>query len=487
MSTRRGIEYKYIVAILAVFSIFMELLDSTVVNVAIPRLAQEFKVSSATTVEWVITGYLLSLAVFIPVSGWAGDRFGTKRVFMFALAVFTASSLACAFAWDIGSLVAFRVVQGVGGGMLSPVAFATLWRAFPPRERSKAAGIMVIPASVAPASGPLVGGALVEYASWEWIFLINVPIGLGALLISARYLREHKEPNPGRFDPAGFVLGAAGLASILYALAEAGSRGFEDGRVVLFGLGGLAILSAFVAVELRTPEPMLDVRIFNNRLFRACNFAWLVTMVGFGSVIFLLTFELQATRGLSAFESGLATFPMAIGVMFAAQPSSRFYPAIGPRRMILVGLAASAATSLALTQVGLDTDLWLIRGLMLLRGVAFGLVLVPLQAATYANIPPAVTGRATALYNATSQVATSLGVAIGATALTNRLSHHGAMLGNPATRDGAILAFQDAFVAIGVIAVIGVLVAFLIRDGDAAVTLKRGAVGEELPERAAAH
>ena len=470
------LEYKWIVALLAVFAIFMELLDSTVVNVAVPTLGRDFNVTSASTIQWVITGYLLSLAVFIPVSGWAADRFGSKRVFMFALTVFTSASLVCALAWNIESLIAFRVLQGVGGGMLSPVAFSTLWRAFPPAERSKAAGIMVVPAAVAPASGPVVGGALLKWASWEWIFLVNVPIGVAAIVISFLYLREHREPDPGRFDPLGFVLSATGLASLLYALSEAGSRGFNDGRVALFGLGGLAVIVAFAFVELRTAQPMIDIRILKNKLFAACNLAWFVTQFGFGSVIFLLTFELQAARGLSALESGLTTFPMAIGVMLMAQPASRLYRIVGPRRMIAVGLTVSAATTLMVWRFDLETSQWVIRGVLLLRGLGFGLVLVPLQAATYATVAPAITGRATALYNASAQVAGSLGVAVAAAILTSRLSYHHAQLGNPATRAASLNAFQDGFVIMGLLALAGALVAVLIRDGDAAQTMDRQSV-----------
>ena len=469
------IEYKYIVALLAVFAIFMELLDSTVVNVAIPTLGRDFDVTSPSTIQWVITGYLLSLAVFIPVSGWAGDRFGTKRVFMFALSVFTFASLLCALAWSIESLIAFRVFQGVGGGMLSPVAFATVWRAFPPEERSQAAGIMVLPAAVAPATGPLVGGLLLKYTSWHWIFLVNIPIGVAALVISAIYLREHKEPTAGRFDPLGFVLSAAGLAMLIYALAEAGVRGFDDGRVLGFGLPGIALLGAFVFVELRSPAPMLDVRIFTNSLFRACNLAWLVTMFGFSSTIFLLTLELQAARGLSALESGFTTFPMAVGVMFMAQPASRMYRVIGPRRMILTGLVITAVCTLLFWRVSLDTREWTIRGLMLIRGLGFGLILVPLQAATYAGIDSKDTGRATALYNVSSQVAASLGVALAATLLTSRLSNHGAILGAPQTRLAALNAFQDVFVVMGIIATASIVVALLIKDSLARATMGPGA------------
>lgn len=470
------IEHKYIVALVGVFSIFMELLDTTVVNVAVPALAEEFGVESASTIQWIITGYILSLAVFIPISGWAADRFGAKRVFMFALTTFSLASLLCAFAWSIESLVAFRVLQGVGGGMLSPVAFAMVWREFPPEERSKAAGIMVMPAAIAPASGPVVGGLLVDYASWHWIFLINVPIGAIALVISALYLREHRAENPGRFDPAGFVLSGAGLAALLYALSEAGDRGFGDARVITIGTASIALLAAFVIVELRTAQPMLDVRIFGNALFRACNLAWIVTMFGGAAMIFLITLQLQAARGLSPLESGLVTFTMAIGVLFTAQPAGRLYRIIGPRRLILGGLLGCAAVTMALAMVSLDTNLWIVRGLMLLRGVAFGFVLVPLQAATYAQVPPEQTSRATALYNATSQVGSGLGVAVGAAFLTNRLSHHGAVLGDPTTAAAAISGFQDTLWIIGVLSLVGAGVALLIRDRDAAATMAAHAI-----------
>jgi EmrB/QacA subfamily drug resistance transporter len=464
------VEYKYIVALVGVFSIFMELIDTTIINVAIPTLQQEFDVESASVIQWVITGYLLSLAVFIPVSGWAGDRFGTKRVFMFAVATFSVSSLLCAFAWSVESLVFFRVLQGVGGGMLSPVAFAMVWRAFPPEERSKAAGIMVVPAAAAPASGPIVGGLLIDYAAWEWIFLVNVPIGIAALLIAALYLKEHKEEKPGRFDPYGFVLSAAGLALVVFALAEAGDRGFGDARVIVSGAAGVVLLALFAWVEFRVREPMLDLRIYRDPLFRACNIAWLVTMFGGASMIFLVTLQLQAVMGLSPLESGLTTFPMAVGVMVMAQPASRIYRVVGPRRMIGLGIIVMGVTTLALMTVDLHTSLWWVRTLMLIRGLGFGFVLVPLQAATYATVAPSDTGRATALYNAASQVASSFGVAIAATALTNRLSKHSAALG-PFSPDGAILSFHDVYLLIGLLTLAGAAVALLISDRAAAPTM----------------
>ncbi|MEP6871033.1 MAG: MDR family MFS transporter [Anaerolineaceae bacterium] len=468
------IQYKYIVAIVAVFGLFMDLLDGTIVNVAIPTLAKDFN-ATTTTIEWVVTGYLLSLAVFIPVSGWAADRFGTKRTFLFALTVFTIASTLCAFAWNVESLIAFRFLQGVGGGMLTPVGTTMLFRAFPPAERSKAAGLMVIPTTVAPASGPVIGGFLVQYVSWEWIFLVNIPVGIAGLIISWRFLKEQKEPVPGRFDPYGFVLSASGLGSVLYGLAEAGSRGFDDPMVLFFLVSGAVLLTAFVFAELRISEPMIDVRLFKNRLFRACSAAQFVGMIGFSGSLFLLPIILQAERGMSPFQSGLTTFPMAIGVMVMAQPTSRIYRIVGPRRLIAAGLIVASLTSFALAATDFETSQWVIRELMFIRGLGFGLMLVPLQAATFATIAPADTGRASSLYSVSRMVGQSFGVAVIATVLTNRLAYHGAFLGAAAPapiRDHALLAFRDGFIVAGILTLMGMVVALFIKDRDAAATMR---------------
>ncbi len=349
--------YKWAVAAVFVFGLFMDLLDMTITNVALPTLAREFR-AGTTTIEWVVTGYLLSLAVFIPVSGWAGDRFGTKRTFMFALGTFTLASLLCATAWSIQSLILFRVLQGVGGGMLTPVGTAMLFRAFPPEERARASAVLAIPTTVAPASGPVLGGYLTEYWSWHWIFLVNVPIGLIGLLAAAVLLREERQAQPGRLDLPGFVLSASGLAAVIYALAEAGRNGFGDRQVQLFGLVGLALLAAFVVVELRTSAPLIDVRLFRDRLFSAANTVMFVGMGGFTGVLFLLPLLLQAERGLTPLQSGLATFPQAFGVVAMMPLASRFYERIGPRRMMMAAMAGAALTTLAFRAVGLTTDIW---------------------------------------------------------------------------------------------------------------------------------
>jgi EmrB/QacA subfamily drug resistance transporter len=454
----------------------MDLLDMTITNVALPTLAQEFS-ASTTTIEWVVTGYLLSLAVFIPVSGWAGDRFGTKRTFMFALSVFIMASLLCALAWSVQSLIAFRVLQGVGGGMLTPVGTAMLFRAFPPAERAQAAAVLTIPAALAPASGPVLGGYLVEFHSWHWIFLVNVPVGISGLLLARLFLREEKQATAGRLDVPGFLLAAAGLASVMYALAEAGPHGFGDRRVLLFGIGGLALTAVFAAVELRSKLPMIDIRLLRDKLFRSANAVQIVGYASFAGTLFLLPLFLQEEKGFSPLESGLTTFPQAIGVVMMAQLAGRLYPRVGPRRMMMAGMVGAALTSLVFLQVDLQTSRWWIQLILLARGWSFALTLVPLQAATFATIGPADTGRASAVFNANRQVAASLGVALLATVLTSRLTHYGAALGSPVTRDGALLGFHDAFIAAAALAVLGVFLSLLLDDKEAArATRQREAV-----------
>jgi len=473
------IEYKWIVGIVFVFGIFMDLLDTTITNVALPTLSETFS-ARTTTIEWVVTGYLLSLAVFIPVSGWVGDRFGTKKTFLFALSVFTISSFLCGMAWNIESLIAFRVLQGVGGGMLTPVGTAMLFRAFPPAERAAAGALLTIPIVVAPATGPVLGGYLVEFHTWRWIFLINIPVGLLGLLVAGLFLIEEKQERPGRFDIPGFVLSGAGLASLLYALAEAGSHGFGDARVLSFGIAGLLLIAAFAAVELRTAEPMIDVRLLGNKLFRATNAVQLFGYGGMMGALFLLPLLLQAEMGLSPFQSGLTTFPQAIGVVAMAQVAGRAYGRVGPRRMLMAGMVGVMLSTFCFVAVGLETSQWWIRLIMLFRGFGFAFMLVPLQTATYATIAPQDTGRASAIYNAGRQVAASFGVALLATVLSNRLAHHSAALGDPLSRHSALLAFHEAFAAAAILAMIGVVLAYwLVDDKEAAGTMRQRISVEE--------
>jgi EmrB/QacA subfamily drug resistance transporter len=471
---RARLRYEYVVAVVFVLGFFMEILDTTIVNVALPTLSEEFGVG-ASSIEWVVVGYLLSLAVWIPASGWIGDRVGTKRTFLFAIATFTIASALCGQAHSLWELVAFRVLQGVGGGMMTPVGTAMLFRAFPPEQRAQASTVLIIPTVMAPALGPVVGGFLVTTASWRWIFYVNVPIGILAFVFGALFLREHTEHTAGPFDAAGFVLSGGGLALVLFALSQGPMHGWQSPEVVVAGTLGLAAFALLTVVELRKRAPMLALRLLADRMFRNANLASLFSYASFAGFLFVLPLFLQDLRGLSPLESGLTTFPQALGVLASSQLAGRLYPRIGPRRMMAFGLTGAALTVASFAFVDLTTSLWVIRGLMFTRGAFMAFLFIPLQAATYATITPTDTGRATAIYSTQRQVAAALGVATLATVLTTATQRH--LLGvvgttSPAAISAQLSAFHDVFIGAAALAAMGAMVALLIRDADAARTMR---------------
>jgi EmrB/QacA subfamily drug resistance transporter len=458
-SRLRRAPYKWIVASVFVCGMFIDILDATIVNVALPTLAQEFDTSTAA-IEWIVLGYLLSLAVWIPASGWIGDKVGTKKTFLTALALFTIASALCGQAQSLGELVAFRVLQGAGGGMLVPVGTAMLFRAFPPIERAKASTVLIIPTVVAPALGPVLGGWLVTNASWRWIFYVNLPVGIAGFVVGLLFLRENREPTAGPFDLPGFVLSGGGLALVLYAISRAPVEGWRSPAVVTTGVIGVVMFALLVVVELRVPYPMLALRLYRDRMFRTANVVLTLTYGSFIGVLFLLPLFLQQLRGLSAFESGLTTFPQAIGVIISSQIVGRMYHQVGPRRLIVFGMLGMAAVTAPLIFVDLGTNLWWIRMIMLLRGICMAFAFVPMQAATYANISPADTGRASAIYSTQRQVAAALGVATLASVLISRTEVSGALGG-----------FHAAFLVGTILIVLAALSGLMIHDEDAAATM----------------
>lgn len=487
----RHAPYKYLVAVAFLFGVFMDLMDLTIVNVALPTLGHSFHAGDAA-LEWVVTGYLLSLAIWIPASGWIGDRFGTKKTFIFALTTFTLSSALCGLSWNVGSLIAFRLLQGVGGGMMTPVGTAMLFRAFPPSERARASLILSLPTVIAPALGPILGGALVDYVSWRWIFFVNLPVGVAGCLFSWLFLREHIEERAGGFDGRGFLLSGAELALVLYALSRGPVDGWGSAVVLASGIPGMLCLAGLVVVELRQRIPMLDLRLLADRMFRNANIVGFAASASLVGVLFLLPLYLQTLRSFSASETGLILLPQAIGAWLFAPLCGWLYPVVGPRRLLIVALSLFAASSLMLLFVGLHTSVWWIVGIMFVRGVAIVFTFIPMQAATYATISPQDTGRASSLNNTNRQVASSFGVAVLATVLIGRTTQYvahaaagtAALQRAPAVAHARLLGFHDAFLAAVIVGLIGVAFAFMIRDEDAAATMRQAA--EPAPADAAA-
>ncbi len=452
-----------IIGVVYVVAMFMTVMDATIVYVALPAIARSFDVSAPAT-DGVVVGYLVSLAVWIPASGWVGDRFGTKRTFMLAITLFTCASALCGLSQSVLELVIFRVLQGAGGGMLTPTGMAMLYRAYPPAQRARLARILVIPTVMAPALGPLVGGALVDSLSWRWVFFVNVPIGLAALVFSALKLPEHRARAGERFDLPGFLLAASGFGLFLYALSEAATLGWTSPLILITGVGGAGLIAALLWVELHADIPMIDFRLLGNRLFGVMNLSSLFGAAGFLGLLFVSPIWLQSGRGLSALVSGSSTAPEALGVLMSSQLVGRLYPIVGPRRLVTGGMISVTITTSLLALLMNDPSLWFFRLDMFAVGVGWAFVVITMNAGVFSQISPRDTGRAAALYNAQRQLAAAIGVAALAT-IVGLQSSGTALAGNTT-------AFRLAFLAAAAFPLVGAVIAVFIRDKDAASTMR---------------
>jgi EmrB/QacA subfamily drug resistance transporter len=472
---RHQLNPKVSVSIVFVAAMFMSIMDGTIVNVALPSLGHQLNVPS-TSLDAVVVAYLVSLAVVIPVSGWLGDRWGTKRIFLFALVLFTVASALCGLAGNFTMLVLFRFLQGAAGGALAPVGTTMLYRTFPPAQRVQISSVLIIPTVIAPATGPVLGGLLVDLLSWRWVFFVNVPIGIAACLFGLVFLQEHREPRTGSFDLPGFLLAGIGLALALYALSEGPARGWISPAVLSSALVGLLLLGAFVVVELRRPEPLLDLRMLSDRLFRITNLISLFSSAGFLGLLFVAPLFLQEGLGVSALTSGLTTFPEALGVVLSTQVVARLYPRVGPRRLMAAGLTGVAIVMALFSLMGPNTSLWLMRVLMFLTGAGMAYAFLPVQTAAFATISSASTGRASALYNAQRQLGAALGVGVLGGVLSavgpTRLSATGAVLPN-------LAAYHTAFLVAAVLALVAAGIALVVSDRDAAATMRPRQSGDE--------
>ncbi|MCW2523765.1 MAG: drug resistance transporter, EmrB/QacA subfamily [Frankiales bacterium] len=471
------------VSVVFVAVMFMNIMDVTIVNVALPRLGRDLG-AAPTAVSAVSIGYLVSLAVVIPASGWLGDRFGTKPVLLTATVIFTVASALCGAAQTFDQLVIFRVLQGVGGGMLTPVGMAMLFRAFPPEERVRASSILTTPTALAPAIGPVLGGILVTTLSWRWVFYVNLPIGAFALIFGLVFLADQEtaqERTP--FDLPGFLLSGFGFAALMFGVSEGPERGWRTPVVLGSIIVGVILIAAMVRQQLSASTPLLKLRLYADRLFRSANAVIFLSTAAFLGVLYLVALFFQDGLGLSALQSGLSTFPEALGVMLGAQMASRvLYPRFGPRRLMAGGLVGIAVAMALMSLIDGRGDLWPMRLLMLLLGYCMAHVFVPTQAAAFARIAPVDTGRASTLFNAIRQ----LGGAVGVAVLTTALSLAG--LGESRTSVESLHPYHVAFLVAAAMALAAAGFALTIHDEDAAATRVRrgraaspGRVGQAVP------
>jgi EmrB/QacA subfamily drug resistance transporter len=457
---RRLFPHPRAVAIVYGASMFMSVMDTQIVNVALPTMAHDFHVS-IPSVQWVVTVYLMSIAVCVPASGWLGDRFGSKKIYLIAVGSFTAASLLCAMASNLPELVVTRILQGAGGGMMVPVGMSMLYRAYPPDQRIGVARLITRVSVIAPATAPIIGGSLVTWESWRWIFTINIPVGVAALVFGSFFLHEHSEPRRGGFDLPGAILGGAGLGLLLFSVGSGPTLGWASAEVDVTGIAAVVTVTGFVLLELHREHPLLNLHLLSNRLFRqCCSIIAFSSTSFFGSLVFTSLY-LQEGRGLSAIDAGLSTFPEAIAIGITSQIVARLFPKVGPRRLLAAGFTGLALTCGALARAGDTTSLWEIRGLCFALGVFVAFIMLPSQTSAFAQITPAETGHASAIFNTLQRALASLGVALLATVL--------ALGGGDVVRARpSMSAFHWVFAANVALATTGAVLSLRIRDRDAA-------------------
>jgi EmrB/QacA subfamily drug resistance transporter len=465
--TRMAVSQKTAVAVVYVAAIFLSTLDTTIVNVALPTIGRAFSVQS-TSVDTVSISYLVSLAIFVPASGWLGDRFGGKRTLLTAVAVFTIASTLCGMASGLGELVLFRVLQGAGGGMLASVGMAMLLRAFPPQERVRVSAMLTFATGLAPTLGPVLGGLLVTDLSWRAVFYVNVPVGICAMVFGALFLRRDTEHQSGQFDVAGLLLSAAGLGLVMYGVSVAPNLGWSSPVVLGSIAAGVVLLGVLVIVELRRSAPIMDIRLLGDRLLGSGSAIMAIESVAFLGTLYTVSLYFQDGRGLSPLASGLSTFPEAIGVMTGSQLGSRvLYSRLGPRRQLIFGIASSSLCISLLGLLGTGTSLWLVRIVLYFMGFAVGQVFVATQAASFATISPAASGRASTLFNVGRRLGGAIGVAVSATAILLVSTHARAPGGDRIDP----VAYRIAFLVSAALNLLGLCSAWTVRDRDAASTI----------------
>ncbi|XVQ08511.1 DHA2 family efflux MFS transporter permease subunit [Spirillospora sp. CA-255316] len=416
------------VAMVVVLGAIMSILDVTVVNVALKHLTEDFN-APLSTIQWVATGYTLALATVIPVTGWASARFGTKRLYMISIGLFVIGSALAGMAWNAESLIAFRVLQGLGGGMIMPAGMTILTQAAGPQRVGQVMSVVGIPMLLGPIAGPILGGWLVDDVSWRWIFYINVPIGAVALLLAARILKRD-EPRPAeRLDFLGLVLLSPGLAALLYGLAT-GAEKQDFGRtdVLITTIGGALLVLGFIAHALRrsNTNPLIDLRLFRRRSVAAASGTLVLFACAFFGAMLILPLYYQTVRGETAFAAGLLLAPQGFGAMVTMPIGGKLTDRLGPGKVVLVGLTIVVAGVAGFaTQLTPDASYWALGAALFVMGLGMGMTMMPTMSAAMQTLQHDEVPRASTSLNIIQQVAGSIGTAFVAVLLATQLRDRG--------------------------------------------------------------
>jgi len=412
----------WIVAAVVVVGVIMSILDTTIVNVALETLSRELD-APLNTIQWVSTGYLLALATVIPLTGWMTERFGSKRIWMISVALFGIGSALCGLAWSAESLIFFRVLQGFGGGMIMPVGMALLAQTAGAHRVGRVMSVVGVPMLLGPILGPVIGGLIVDSASWRWIFYVNVPIAAAALVLAARLLKaDAGRADAGRLDWTGLALLSPGLAGVVFGLSESESHGgFSDPLVWGPIVVGIVLVALFVRHAWRAERPLIDVRLFRDRVFAAASATtFLIGGALFGAMI-ILPLYYQVARGESALTAGLLMAPQGLGAAAAMPIAGKLTDRLGGGRVAVAGLLILTVGTIPFAFLKSDTSYTLLALLLVLRGLGIGSSMMPSMAAAYASLERAAVPRATSALNVVQRVGGSLGTALLAVVLQGQI------------------------------------------------------------------
>lgn len=425
-----GSTHRWLITLTVMTGTIMSSLDSSIVNVALPYMQGNFG-ASVSEIAWVATAYILANVITMPIIAMISARFGRKNFYMFSVILFVASSMLCGLAWNLPSMVAFRILQGIGGGALIPIAQAVLRETFPPKEQGMAMGIYGLGVILGPACGPVLGGWLTDNFSWPWIFFINVPIGVINISMVLRFIQDppYLKREKGKLDWPGLVFMVVGLGSLQLMLEKGEEKDWFESQYILT----LAMLAAvglvlFVWRELTTDKPAVDLRILRNVPFASGTLIGGILGMGLNSSLFLMPLFLQQLLGYPALDAGLALMPRSLAMAFIFPVAGRIYNRIGPRLLIGGGLLVSIYSFWALSRLSVDVGFWNIFVPQFMQGVGFGLIFVALSTASLAAIERPKLTAATGLYNVIRQVFGSVGIAMFATQLTSSVTRYRGVL-----------------------------------------------------------
>src|SRR3954451_2217252 len=406
-------------ASVVVLGTIMSILDTTIVNVAIETLGRQLH-SSLSSIQWVATGYLLALATVVPLTGWAMERFGGKRMWMISVTLFLAGSTLCGLAWSTESLVVFRVLQGFGGGMILPIGQAILAQAAGPQRMGRVMSVIGVPTLLGPILGPVIGGLIVDHFSWRWIFFVNLPVGVVALALAARILPASRRDTRSPLDVVGLALLSPGLVLIVYGLSEFGTQGRLAWQVLVGLVGGALLVLAFV-LHARREHALIDIHLFRDRAFAAASGTVFIFGVSLFGAMLILPLYYQVVRAESALEAGLLLAPQGVGAAMMMPIAGRLTDKLGAGKIVPFGVIVAVLGTAVYTQLEADTSYWVLGLALYVRGLGLGSTMMPSMAAAYQTLDRAAVPRATSMINIIRTVGGSLGTAVLTVVLERRI------------------------------------------------------------------